>query len=577
MKKRFALNAFALAMLGHGAASADVIHICECSGAGAFTATCVNGNDSNDGSTIALARRTTSALHSAVSGATLDRRIRMCNDGAWDGVNILSEPGAGNASWYGKKDSLVLESWDFRAGVPAFAVGARWNTAQTSCLVDSNNPCGAVWWENGYSQFGGYTIDGVVIDGGSVAATSGITIRFGGQNITVRNTTVRNISTAVGCQSNATLASKGIIVQGNLVSDVTRMGVTMFGCSNLLIEGNINLRNSIDPCDVGTAEENLGCKIRDHPWYITGEEAKHGTPATFVIFRNNYTADWGTGLAGQSPSLAAKCATAALVGHAEAADWTVENNEWKINSGGADGHCWGVALSPANGDPWPEYGLRLQFRGDRYYNVPKAILTQACVKCVIENNVSVYETVASAYTFIEVTRATVGVPLAENDEVTVRNNAGYLYGASDTVQGYDMRPGAATNHTFVSNSMTFGPGGGGSKACWLVETTNRFANWNNNHCAGFSYWADTTIAHDGTRYSTRTAFGSARSSADSASCEASANLDATPSTANRGRYMPSIGSCLIDAGHSSLSSRTTISGRIRGTPPSVGPFEFGVN
>jgi hypothetical protein len=496
------------------AASATAYYVSDCQ-AGAASG-CVAGNDSNNGTSAATAWRTTAKLQSAFNAGKPGDQFLLAKGGAWSavGMTMFNVNGGNPSAMYA--NPMIIDSYT-----------ASWGSAAKPILNTSSGISAFDFTNSGAPDAnGGYTIRNLSLRGAG-AGDVGVRLFNGVQNVVMENLTIDGFNAGVACGGVADQASNPsvITVRNSTFTNNRAVGIGMWGCPNVLVEGN-TLDNN------GFTRPGL-----DHPMYISGNS--YGGVTSGVTIRNNKLTNnaFSTGY----------CRAAVIVGHDVAADWVIENNTIYQAPGTAYPTCWGIQLSPGNGG-YTEGMDRLVIRGNTIANVGNTgIEIAACRTCTIENNVLVWENTTDAIGIHYHVAAT--TPTYTGTALTVRNNSVYLAKTNDTSRGVVVND-QGTNHTVVSNLVFFGTGSVAA-ACFESNLgTAAFTAWGNNLC-----------------------FGAPFGKGGAGDVSADPKFAATPALANNYSMALASGSPAINAGNLTLSSTKDRLSVSRNTPD-IGAFEW---
>ncbi len=465
------------------AAHATAYYFSDCQ-AGAATS-CVAGNDSNAGTSAAAPWRSTTKLQSAFNAGKPGDQFLLARGGAWSAVNmtLFNTNGANPSAMIA--NPMVIDSYAPSWGGAAKPVLSTSSDATIFDFTNSSTP----------DVNGGYTLRNLALKGGGV----GVRLFNGVQNVLIDNLTIDGFTSGVACGGVVDPASNPsfITVRNSTFLNNSAIGIGMFGCPNVLVEGN-TLDNN------GFTRPGL-----DHPIYISGNN--YGYVTNNVVIRNNTLTN--------NAVSTGYCRASVIVGHDVGADWLIENNTIYQAPGTAYPTCWGISFSPANGG-YVEGMDRLIIRGNTIANVGNnGIEVAACRTCTIENNVVVWETTTEAIGIRHHLAPT--TPTYVGTALTVRNNSIYFFRTSDTSRGVVVND-QGTNHTVVSNLVYFGPSSIAHACFDTNQSASAFSAWNYNLCFG-APWTGT--------YATRAAFNSATGFEINA-VSADPQLAATPTRTN---------------------------------------------
>jgi parallel beta-helix repeat protein len=400
------------------------------------------------------------------------------------------------------------------------------------------------------SKDGGYIVRNLSFQGQGLLNTGAIGLLFFPTYVVFDNITVNNFGGGgITCGG---LAAYGypdhITIINSTVTNVAKIGIGAWGCTNVLVQNNMldnnGFDNVIDPVN------------RNHSIYISGNGSDTGLVATGIVIRGNTLTN--------NSILNGKCEAAVIVGHDIAADWLIENNLILQAPGTNGGGCWGIAMAPGNGG-YLEGMDRLTIRGNKLVNVGNVgIELAACRDCLVENNALVWTSADSG----GITGAirfhhAVTSPAYTGTRLTVRNNSIYFNQSGDVTNGISIT-GDGTGHTVVSNLIYYGAGANVSAFCFETNlTTSAFPAWDNNSCYHFTNWSSSLATLGG--WNAGTGFDAHSISADP--------RIAIPASGNNFSPALTTGSPAIDAGNAALSSLTDILGATR-VSPDIGAYEF---
>lgn len=521
----FKLSLLALSAFGFSQAHATTYYISDCQSGAASG--CVAGNDSNTGTSPSTPWRSTSKLASAFNAGKPGDQFLLAKGGSWTGVNMtLLNTNGGNASAM-FTNPMIIDGYTASWGSAAKPILTASSGLTVFNFTKSADPVAN----------GGYTIRNLSLQGAGVAE-AGVRLTQGVSYVVIENLAVNgfNMGTMCGGYLLASSDPNHITVRNSTYTNNGGVGIGMWGCPNLLIEGN-------------TLDNNGYTRpMMDHPMYISGSDKGRNT--NNVVIRNNkFTNNAVTN---------GTCQAAVIVGHDLASDWVIEGNYIYQAPGTAGGGCWGIQMSPGNGG-YTEGMDRLAIRGNTLVNVGNSgINIAACRTCTIENNVLVWERAMSGNGIYF--GAPTYSPAYTGTALTVRNNSMYFANASD-VSGIVIND-QGTGHTLVSNLISFASGT--AARCFDSNlAAGAFTAWNNNLCTGGS-WSS--------KYSTRALLTSAIGF-DVNSLSVDPKLVAVPSLSNGYSMALTSTSPAINVGNQSLSSSIDRLGIAR-TTPDIGAYEY---
>ena len=510
------------------AASATVYYVSDCQSGAASG--CVAGNDSNNGTSAATAWRTTSKLQSAFNAGKPGDQFLLAKGGAWSGVSmtLFNNNGGSPSALY--TNPLIIDSYTASWASTAKPI---LNTGSGAVALNFSNS-GAPPLVNG-----GYTVRNLSLQGAG-SADVGIRLFNGVQNVVTENLTVNGFNAGLSCGGLAAAGSdpSSITVRNSTYTNNRAVGIGMWGCPNVLIEGNALDNN-------GFTRPGL-----DHPMYVSGSDK--GRVTNGVVIRNNKLTN--------NAVTSGLCQATAIVGHDVAADWLIEGNYIYQAPGTSYPTCWGIAMSPGNGG-YTEGMDRLVIRGNTIVNVGNnGIEVAACRTCTIENNVLVWEATTEAmgirYHIAPTTPTYTGTAL------TVRNNSVYFAKTNDTSRGVVVND-QGTNHVVASNLVYFGSGSVAAACFDSNLAAGSFTGWNNNLCFGGNWTG---------QYATRAAFTSA-TGFDANGVSADPKLAATPALANNFSMALASTSPAINVGSTTMSSSIDRLS-VQRSAPDIGAFEY---
>jgi Right handed beta helix region len=254
---------------------------------------------------------------------------------------------------------------------------------------------------------------------------------------------------------------------------------------------------------------------------------------------------------------------------------TIENN---LVTNSATQNAPSYALSHAAGYGDPEHHYKTVIRGNRVYNIARAINFGSAPGIVIENNVIVDLTTGN-------TQAAGGIvgaapPNSAGDsgdgQAKIRNNSIYIHEQRASAHGIVIEAAAGTGIEIDNNAIVFGPASAGtSYAFSLTETGGvTYASLRNNFLGGsFSGW------HSG--FTTLASFQSHFDALSGTDC--SGNVEnattglTTPSLGNNLNMVPTSGSSpVVNAALAGLT-KLAVSGYAREATRDIGAFEYGRN
>ena len=378
----------------------------------------------------------------------------------------------------------------------------------------------------------GMIIRNLELRGGGNA--SGVFVYSGGNNTTLDSMTITGFNGAFYCAKGPS-SPAFITVKNSSLRNSKAMGI-LSGCDDMLFENN-------------ALDNNGQTAIFDHNIYLDNKGLRN------VIRGNTLT---------RSTFINGQCQGVSLVVHGIYDGLTIENNT--IIETAAANTCYGIQVAPGYGNQ--EEGFKnVTIRGNRVINVGGlGIAASSCQTCTIENNVVVQQR----------TQQFLGIGISDdsrdtydwtNSNIVVRNNSIYLTNSSGSdslgVQVYSN----GTNHTVVSNLVYLNAGSG--SVCFGTggRTVSGFTAFNSNLC----YRASGSGLYS-TVYSVLSLAQAA--GLDLGGISVNPNLVAAPSASNNWSMALSSTSPAINAGNSTLSSKTDILGGARSTPD-IGAFEFG--
>lgn len=523
------LGLVAAAMFASASANATVYYLSDCQSGAASG--CVAGNDSNNGTSAATPWRSSSKLQSAFNAGKPGDQFLLAKGGAWSGVNmtLFNNNGGNPSALY--TNPLIIDSY-----TPS------WGGSAKPILTSSGSGVFTLNFSNNGAPplvNGGYTVRNLSLQG-SGSAEVGVRLFNGVQNVVTENLTISGFNVGTSCIGLAAAGSDPsyITIRNSTFTNNRAFGIGMWGCPNLLIEGN-------------TLDNNgFASPMLDHPMYISGSDK--GRITNGVVIRNNKLTN--------NALASGLCQSTVMVGHDVAADWVIENNYIYQAPGTSGPQCWGIAMSPGNGG-YMEGMDRLTIRGNTIVNVGNnGIELASCRTCTVENNVLVWEnaTEAIAIRFHKPPTS----PAYTGTAFTARNNSVYFARSTDTSRGVVVND-QGTNHIIASNLTFFGANSVGAACLESNLATGAFSGWNNNLCYGGG-WTP--------QYATRAAF-TAATGLDANGVSADPKLAAVPSLANNFSMALASGSPAINAGSTLLSSvldRLSLSR----SAPDIGAFEF---
>lgn len=515
--------------------SGTVHYFCDC-GTGA-TASCVAGNDSNNGSSKTAPKRTMAAVQALFrspirSGDT----VALCQGGSFL-VNSQLDVGSTTC-----KPGTTCN--DLREYSPTtFASSAKPILLANSSLSQLFNFANA--------NEGGVRILNLDLEGTSDVNYAFLLMGIKGSSeghihdVTIGNDTINGFSIAVYSESGYG-HNVNIDFSGNTVTDNSVIGY-LGSADNSIINYNYWTGNG-------------GDTAFHHTLYITGG-AQHGEINNMAVV-GNY-------IHGQPAS--GSCVGAILNSHGALDHFSVQNNYITTDATVVAGGCYGIALSNLTTNANPVNFRHTVVSGNTVVNGGTlGIWVTSCPGCIIENNTVIMDW--------HTTAATVGIAGPDNaarsqDDVgnnyTIKNNTVYFSPrVSSTYGSIGIRVHIEGTGHIVSNNTVYYASGSGAIFCFqedLPLTSYTFIN--NNHChSAPSQFNWMTGPHGGTLAAWQSYAGSYGFD--------SASITGDPKFVSVGTdFTPAAGSPLIRAGNNTYKSTLDITGKTRPNPPAIGAYE----
>jgi hypothetical protein len=468
-----------------------------------------------------------------------------------------------------------------------FAIGGCWNRAgsiiacERADALDPDNPIifgsydpgggvsGLPWLKSTGSEVitlgsyngsptgvyhGGYTIEGLHIDGQDTSNIVGIRLWSNHQWITIQDCDIEGCHVGIDCYlgpDSFTDQNKYIIVRRNTIHDNGTFTGWLGAGTDVLIEKNIFYANG------------LSSGFHHAIYYGGGLATQEYYRA---VIRHNHLYDNNVNGGNMSGGH--------LTWRGRLNYTTIENN-LVTNSATQNGASYALSHSAAYGDP--EHHYNTVIRGNRVYNISRAINFGSAPGIVIENNVIVDLTTGNTQAAGGIVGATAGGAGDEGDgQAKIRNNSIYIHQQRTSAHGIVIEGAAGTNIEIDNNAIVFGPSAAGtSYAFSLTESGGvTYSSIRNNFVGGsFSGW------HSG--YTTVSAFQSHFDALAATTCtgnveNATTGLT-TPSLANNLNMVPTSGSSpVVNAGLTGLT-KLAVDGYARDVTPDIGAFEYGRN
>ncbi len=486
IRKMILAALLALPMMG---ASATTYYFSSCDAGvpsrGTPAATCVAGNNANDGLTTATPKRNAAGI--SVTNLPAGSSFKLARGGVWAnswGRVIVK------SNFSTKAQPFLVEDYVTPAGSgadapPKIIIDASLPTADCTALCNRPFEFAGVASRAGIE---GYVIRNLFITGMRDAYAS-------------PPVTGPSVSGVWGLYL---LNGTGIIID-NMDLERGSLGIESGGSPRAVLTRDIWIKNSrMRYNSQGIHGVYTDALIENND--ISDNAAGTGSQAAFIhnvyfsgfinsIFRNNRVErnaiDVSTG----------KCNSVSVVMHGVVDNSVFENN--LVREDDSSSACFSLAADPAYSTAQPpEEFKKLVIRNNRFINFGNyGVGLSSCNDCVIENNL-LYKAGGSVGGYA------IGVPgsnptnhsingtpnqdLVGSPRVHIRNNTIYIAGYSPGYPSRGIRhlvgasSGGGTGHTITNNIIVFGGSSAGTQYCFDVGTPapGDFAAINNNLCYG---------------------------------------------------------------------------------------------
>lgn len=542
---------------------------------------CTAGSDAQAGTSGAAPLRTMTKFQALFNAAQPGDEFLLARGGAWDSVSITLHNAYSGAS-AANLSSMVAKPVVVDAYTPPWGAGTAKPRLNGPTTGTTDNPDALMSFSANVSTHdGGFIVRNLDLEAaGGYHASIGLNLVNWPTSIAFENLTINGFGWGgVGCSGQRNYGYPNLItVRNSTLTNIGKVGIASFGCSNLVVENNKFDNTGFDDQQISSRQDI----IRNHPLYVSGTDANDGSITTGIVIRNNTFTNNSicpaAGTHGHNPGhgcSVGKCSAAVIVGHDWASDWIIENNTISNADGAASPGCWGIAYAPGNGG-YSEASLRFVIRGNTIVNAGNtAIQIKACLNCVVENNNILWTAAGAAAASGGMDCISAGKNAVnaapgttyQNSNLTIRNNTCYYGKSTDVSRGIAVTA-VGTGHVVTNNLIVF-DAAGNNVAAFCVDTTglptSAFAAFDYNQCFHFANWSPTQSL---------AAWRAMPGAPDAHSLTADPLLIGTPSQVNPGFAAIGATSPARGAGHVVYKAPRDRTACARPSPPSIGAFEY---
>lgn len=539
MKKLIALLLLACAPL---LALANPLYFSPCD-TGAH-ASCVVGNNANDGLTAATAKQYPSSLDSYPTGTTL----RFACGSRWNLSGLLSASGT---------RQLSFNAYASPGGAPCTldtSIGPDYIHADNKPRIHAPVDTYAFY----FTGSGGHAFDNLRISSAGGGNGHGLFVSGGSGNtatgLRYTNNRIDGFGGGFYTQTNQTGAKHSGYFAHNYI---TGADIGWQGCvSDSIIEHNWFVANNVGAGGAFDHGIYFGCSTTAGPGSVN------------VVFRHNK-------LIGNSIDTADNvCKGGGLTVHGVTRNLLIEDNlVHNTASAGRSSTCGGIYINHGyNAGSGAETFVHTRIRGNVTINTARGVIFAGNVGGIIENHLHIDETAASSAIGIDAC-GTVNAEDSPNSAPVVRNNTIVYTNPHINAVGIDCSSMPSSQATVANNLIVFGTATGNNRCFNLSTAAGETYLAYNNICYGANHWQSAT-------YSTLSAFETQFSiGAGDATGNLSSNplLVGTPSAASPNNARIQSTSPARDAGRTANCPRLAIYGYSREAACDIGAFEYGRN
>ena len=506
-----------------------VHYYCDC--ATGASASCVAGDDGNDGLSPATPRQTIAAAMANLATLAAEDTVALCQGGAFTTASTFAIGSNGRCA-----DGVACN--DLRDFSPT-------TFSATAKPIINYSGNGALF--NFTGGDGGVRVLNLALNNslnpnyGNYALNSShvFFIYSTAHDITFGNVTMDGFEFAMYSECNAGNVDN-IVITGNTITNNLVMG-WLGGADNLDLSYNV-------------FDGNGGDTAGDHSIYLYSYEQ-----ISNVRIVGNY-------IHGQSSPT---CYGAMIVAHVAVDGLLVKDNYVEVDANSPGGGCWGISFSNITGGTHIEFIRNAVFSGNTIVNTGNVLLSvSSCPSCIIENNVLVHNwdyngNVVALAASISPPRPGVGDDTNSNN--IIRNNT-IWFGPNSTGSPIGIliendNEGAVITNNTISSSQT----AQGTLSCFhYTLPLAAYASIDNNNC-----YSPSTYNWEYTHGS----LAAWQSYAATPGFDAASFTGDPMFTAPGTDFTPGVGSPLIGAGGAAHGSSADILGVTRPDPPAIGAYE----